>query len=293
MQASIDAPKRWTARIHLVLLRHRIFLGLHGRFSRIAFVNTAERLKFHLARLRVGALDLALPSECCSCDEPATRSVPLCGRCVDALRMLSMRSACGICSSTLPHDEAPCGRCKGSGIRPFKRVAALSKFEGVTRNLIHNIKYDRRWPLAAEVGRRMLARENIARVLDEADLLVPVPLHWWRKFWRGFNQSEVLAEHLAAARGLPVVNAVRRVRSTISQTAFHSRKLRVENLKDAFALRPGYDLAGKRIVLVDDVLTSGATIRAVARTLTPVRPRSISAIVIGMAAPMISDLFPI
>ncbi|MDQ6624047.1 MAG: ComF family protein, partial [Verrucomicrobiota bacterium] len=98
------------------------------------------------------------------------------------------------------------------------------------------------------------------------DLVVPVPLHSARKRERGFNQAELLAEIFCARAGLPLSLALERVRYTTTQTAF-DRAERMENLRDAFRLRRNADVRGCRVLLIDDVLTTGATLSECARVL--------------------------
>ena len=101
---------------------------------------------------------------------------------------------------------------------------------------------------------------------DEFDLIVPVPLHPTKQRERGFNQAAVLAQALSKRTSLPVGKALRRVRYTKTQTAF-DRAERMQNLRHAFCLRPRADVQGLRVLLVDDVLTTGSTLSECARVL--------------------------
>jgi ComF family protein len=99
-------------------------------------------------------------------------------------------------------------------------------------------------------------------------VVVPVPLHWWRHWRRGYNQAETLARAVAAGLGLPCwPRCLRRIRNTPQQTLQSSPTSRQANVHGAFAPRPGYRMAGKRVLLVDDVLTTGATASEAARAL--------------------------
>ncbi|MCL4847422.1 MAG: ComF family protein [Acidobacteria bacterium] len=149
------------------------------------------------------------------------------------------------------------------------RAGAAGLYEGRLRDLVHALKYGRRVSLARPLARLM--RERGASVLEGADLVVPVPLHWQRRRERGFNQAVLLARHL----GCPLVEALARARPTPPQASLRLAK-RHANVRDAFVpARPlwrGRDwarhaVAGRVVVIVDDVCTTGATLDACARVL--------------------------
>jgi ComF family protein len=130
-----------------------------------------------------------------------------------------------------------------------------------------------------------LALERVKGLLQETDVLVPVPLHWRRQFVRGYNQAEVIARRIGRACEIPVARAVRRVRNTETQTHLHSAARREKNLREAFALRDASAVKGKHVVVVDDVWTTGATMQAMARVLKLGKPASLSAIVVAVVDP--------
>jgi ComF family protein len=141
------------------------------------------------------------------------------------------------------------------------------RFDDVARDLVHRFKYGDRLDLAGIMGGWM-ARAG-RDLMADADALVPVPLHWQRLWGRRFNQAAQLAKVIAIASRLPVLGgSLKRVRATTQQVGL-SRSGRADNVQGAFAVTPEgrAAIAGKRLVLVDDVLTSGATVDACARTL--------------------------
>ncbi len=142
----------------------------------------------------------------------------------------------------------------------------MARFEdGPARKLIHRLKYSDRAELARPIGRWM-ARAG-ADILADADLLAPVPLHPLRLWRRRFNQAAMLARQVARTTGKPCdVNALVRVKATLSQVGL-SRAQRAENVQGAFRVADGAAVKGRSIVLVDDVLTSGATANAASRAL--------------------------
>jgi competence protein ComFC len=159
--------------------------------------------------------------------------------------------------------EGRCALCR-SGLRGFDAAYCFGTYEGVLRELIHLYKYGRVRTLA-----RPLA-EWLASALppdDRFDAVTPVPLHWRRQWQRGFNQAELLARHVARRRGIPVIQAVRRVRATLTQAGLSNTRRR-QNVTAAFAARRAAGrLAGKRVLLIDDVMTTGSTAASCALAL--------------------------
>jgi ComF family protein len=178
---------------------------------------------------------------------------PFCSRCAEPFEgAIDGSFACSNCANQKLHFEA---------------AIAGYRARGVVRRVIHNFKYHKQLYL------RHLVSDWLAATLDDPrmktsnfDLIVPVPLHPARRRERGFNQAELLARSLSSRTGLPVTPALERVRYTTTQTAF-DRTERMENLRDAFRLRPAQDVRGSRVLLVDDVLTTGSTLSECARVL--------------------------
>ena len=153
------------------------------------------------------------------------------------------------------------------------------------RTMIHSIKYHREWPLAEYLADCLLEDERAKALLTETQVLVPVPLHPLRQLPRGYNQASLLAERIGRQCGIRRANALMRLRNTETQTNLHSRAKREANLKDAFTLANDRHVRGRHVVLVDDVMTSGATLRAAARALKDAKPASLSALVLAVADP--------
>jgi ComF family protein len=149
-----------------------------------------------------------------------------------------------------------------SGVPAVTRARAIGEYEGTLREIIHALKYSGRHSLARQLASLMRARG--VDVLADADGVVPVPLHWRRKHHRGFNQARMLARHL----GAPVIDALFRRQHTRPQVELAADS-RHSNVANAFALRRWHRerIAGMRLVIVDDVSTTGATLEACARVL--------------------------
>src|SRR5262249_15130701 len=149
----------------------------------------------------------------------------------------------------------------------YDRARAAVRYDEVARTLVHALKYGDRLDLAPTLGRWMM--QAGASLLAEADALVPVPLHWRRVWVRRSTQSAALAEVIAARANLPVAHAaLMRVKPTRQQVGLTASE-RALNVQGAFRVRAEMraEVKGRRLVLVDDVLTSGATTDACARTL--------------------------
>ena len=161
----------------------------------------------------------------------------------------------------------------------FHRARAAVRFDEVARKLVHAFKYGDRLDLAPTLGRWMARAGH--EVLSEADALVPVPLHWRRLWARRFNQSAALAGEISAAVDVPVAHhLLKRAKATAQQVGL-SRKQRAENVQGAFRVPPDArgEVKGRRLVLVDDVLTSGATLDACARALLRAGAAQVDALV--------------
>jgi ComF family protein len=161
----------------------------------------------------------------------------------------------------------------------YQRARAAVRYDDVARTLVHALKYHDRTDLAPAMGYWM-ARAG-EELLGEADMLVPVPLHWRRGWSRRYNQSGALARVIERQTGVPVVrDALRRIRPTQQQIGL-SRSQRATNVQGAFKVSHDmvHKVQGRRVVLIDDVLTSGATTDACARALLRARAAQVDVLV--------------
>jgi len=214
------------------------------------------------------ALDTALPPLCPSCREQVADPGALCAACWSRLSFIS-RPYCERLGTPFAFDPGP-GIVSAQAIADppaFGRARAAVRYDDIARTLVHAFKYGDRLDLAPAMGRWMAHAGR--ELLEHADVLIPVPLHWRRLWARRFNQAAALAQAISAETGIRVADDIlARVRATRQQVGLTQRE-RDTNVQGAFALTATgkASLRGKHVVLVDDVLTSGATVDNCARVL--------------------------
>ena len=236
-------------------------------------------------RLLRDVFDFCYPGICAGCRGGCEPKNSLCGSCLDRLVQLESAAACEKCGAPVAEANAPCPFCKGNGVPHYDRILRLGVFDDPLKDLIHQFKYQGRWAIGQWLTERLIEQPRIRGLLDQIDVIVPVPLHLLRQLHRGYNQATVIARCMAAYSGNPLKRPLTRIRNTETQTHLHSRAQRFDNLRGAFRLiRPG-SIRGKRLLVVDDVLTTGATMQTVGRALRPARPASLTALVLAVADP--------
>src|SRR5450830_903385 len=217
------------------------------------------------AALRV-ALDVALPPLCPSCHAPLGDGVGLCAECWSKLSLIEP-PYCARLGIPFTYDPGPGLLSMEAIANPpaYDRARAAVRYDDIARALVLSFRYGDRLDLAPMMGRWRAGHE----LLSQADALMPVPLHWRRLWARRFNQAAALAGTISGISGVPVLHGgIKRVRATPQQVGL-SRPERADNVQGAFRVSPDQkaDIAGKRLVLIDDVLTSGATVDTCARAL--------------------------
>jgi ComF family protein len=254
-------------------------------------------------------LSFLFPDDCRVCDQPLQdfSRVPVCRACLAKPEPLAAEYFCVQCRapflSRFPLDEqGRCALCR-RGVRGFDAAYSFGFYENELRKLIHLFKYGRIQTLEVPLGRllaRALPREQTF------DVIVPMPLHWRKRWQRGFNQSELLAREIGRRTHTPVRNALRRVRYTESQAGLTSARRR-ENVSGAFQARRAVlspalfqpktskALEGQSVLLIDDVMTTGATAASCARALKRAGARHVTLLTLAradrrlMSDPLLND----
>lgn len=227
------------------------------------------------------AVEFLYPRQCLHCDAEAEGL--FCTACAVEWDALRLKAACYGCGHSVADPELPCAWCHGKGRKHLHRVARLGKLDGPLRSAVLAQKYRGEWWVAEQLAEYLADSPPARSLLHDADVLVPVPLHPTRRFFRGFNQAEVVARVLARRFRKPVAFPVIRHRRTPPQVATLTPRQRWENVRDAFRLVDPMAVRARRVVVLDDVMTTGATIASVVRTLTPARPTQVSAVVLAVA----------
>lgn len=227
-----------------------------------------------LSRAWCAALDLVFPRTCASCARVLIEpdGAHLCGRCRGELPLIDPQNACRRCGLPLgpfsvDHENNFCEGCQTLRFAGFRRAIAAGTYEGSLRNAICRFKYGRRPYLSRMLGE--LLAERLERELKEIhlDAVISVPLHPSRRRQRTFDQAELLAEVVSSRLGLPFLRGVlERTKPTPTLTQ-QSREERARTVEGVFKVRRPEQVRGKKLLLIDDVMTTGATCSECARAL--------------------------
>lgn len=206
-------------------------------------------------RAGMALVDTIYPKRCAGCRE---RGKWVCDECLARLTLFEppLCAGCGV-----PEALETCG-CADM-VPALRQVRSAGPFTGWLRDAIHSFKYHHEWSRVDHLGPLLIP---VVASLQPVDGLVPVPLHSRRLRDRGFNQSAVLAEMVGKRLNLPIVSALERTRATAQQTGLSAAERR-QNVDGAFAVASASDLSGAHLLLIDDVVTTGAVLNACATTL--------------------------
>jgi ComF family protein len=225
-------------------------------------------IMLHKSELLQAAVSLLYPATCTICRNNLRAGEYLCNGC-EAKIVRIVAPFCETCSEPFEGSITNAFTCANCAHRTIYFDAAVAAYRGrgIVRDVIHEFKYGRQIHLRHLVARWLLAALDDERLRGiSLDVIVPVPLHPARQRERGFNQAGLLAELLSAETSVPSKPLLERIRYTTTQTAL-DRSERMENLHNAFRLRKNADVRGLRVLLIDDVLTTGSTLSECARVL--------------------------
>jgi ComF family protein len=242
-----------------------------------------------MAGWRDAGLDLLFPPCCAYCGvclTPGVRPVPLCP-CCRAKLAVGPGPFCRRCGSLLRHATAEADDCVHCRARLWHLdgVLALGPYESDLRAAVLRMKHFHQQPLAAAMGQLLAARWADCRPAVLGDVIVPMPIHWIRRISRGTSSPEVMAELVAAQRQVTLARGLlRTVRATRKQSLLPPGQ-RLLNVQGAFRVTSGRPVRGLHVVLIDDVVTTGATANEAARVLRSAGAASVTLLAVARALP--------
>ncbi len=230
-------------------------------------------------------LNLLFPPQCPICDTLVSDHGALCLACWQQVHFITepFCACCGLPFEYSLGENALCGECLRER-PPFSRARACVRYDEHSKRLVLSLKYHDQAYLARIFG-SWLAKAG-GELIRASDIIIPVPLHYWRFVSRRYNQSALLAQALAKTCGLPhLPDGLLRTRKTLSQTGL-SRAQRENNVRGAFAANPKHlaTLKGKSVLLMDDVFTTGATIEACTKALLKAGASSVNVLTLARTA---------
>jgi ComF family protein len=223
--------------------------------------------------------DFVYPPVCCGCDTEVEEGL-VCEGCRLALFTHEL-AVCPKCGRPCTRTAETCGHCEDRF--SLSRVRALGVYAPPFNNLVQAFKYSGKTRVGELLGQALSALVEQDEVLSEADAVCPIPLHPARLRERGFNQSLLLAAAVSMTTGIPLADCLVRWKNTSTQTTKTSPEKRRKNLEGAFRLKPDADVRGKTVLLVDDVMTTGATLDPAARELLKGGAASVMGAVVAAA----------
>jgi ComF family protein len=238
-----------------------------------------------------GLFNLVFPDQCRICSAPLEdiSRIPVCQKCLAAPQSIDAEYWCDRCRAPFLTPwflvNGFCDICRddesANTVKGFDTAYSFGPYEGELRRLIQLYKYDRIHTLSAPLGRLLIAG---LPTHERFDWIVAVPMHWRRRWQRGFNQAELLARVVSRHSGVPLVPALERKQSTAAQAGLSDAQRRT-NTDHAFAAAAKHRaaLAGKHVLLIDDVLTTGATLSAASRVLRRSGARRITVLTVARA----------
>jgi competence protein ComFC len=238
-------------------------------------------LKDFLFRLKDDILDFVYPQSCPICQKSLKKDENLiCEECLKTLAILPA-PFCPYCRSFFEEGEPivhhNCIGLNHPEDRKILAVRSLGRFDDSLQKLIHQFKYGKKIPLGKHLAESLGQAVAKSETFTECDLVIPVPLHSARHRERGFNQSQVLAEGISEVINIPVLKGVlKRKKNTKDQTYLNAEQ-RAENVKNAFVIAKPEMISSKKIILVDDVMTTGATLNECAGMLHSAGAKSVLA----------------
>lgn len=208
----------------------------------------------------------------CNDDIFTNNAFCICENCLDSLKFLNGK-ICKICGDKIVGEGNLCERCTNNEYKDIKLARAVFEYNDVMKSLIHKLKYDNQKYLAKPLSEILYNYFVHNDEINDVDIIIPVPLNEKRMKQRGYNQTELLLQSFIQTNKVKV-NVVKRIKDTPSQTKL-TKEERLNNLKDAFEILDKDIIKNKKILIVDDIFTTGATCQSLAKLLLKNKAKSI------------------
>lgn len=233
-------------------------------------MRTLHWLQSRFSRVAVTAGELLFPPACLLCGEEVDSSLGplLCAVCQESLwpREEAFCPKCALPYPDLPNATGDCAACRES--KPhFDAARTLGVYQLAVRQAVLRIKHAAFEPLAIQLGKLLAERLRQEYFAPQPEVVAPVPMHWLKRLWRGTSAAEIIAHSLANELKLPCITDLIRCKKFRAKQSNLPVGQRWDNVRGAYAVGWGFDLKGARVLLVDDVITTGATCSAIAREL--------------------------
>lgn len=240
----------------------------------------------HLASCPRGLLDLLFPAHCAFCSvelvEPKGAAL-VCGRCHDKL-VPPLEHLCRRCGVPTPptNSQSDCVRCRNRPLR-FDTVVPLGLYRGDMQQAVVRMKQPHDEPLALAMGNLLADQLELRYAKERPDWIVATPIHWLRRLLRGTNSPEVIARQLSKRLGIRLATGMLSFQRNVKKQGTLTPTARFSNVRGAIRVSSNYDIKGARVLLVDDVMTTGATASESARALRAVGASFIEVAVVARA----------
>ena len=231
-------------------------------------------------------ITFVFPAKCRRCDTPmgVGKVHYLCNACWDQIELLKP-PWCQICG--LPRWSAVCADCREHPPL-FRRLRAVAFYEPTLREAIHLMKYEKKQVISKHLIQLLQAHLPQDLASTDYDFLLPIPLHTNRLRQRGFNQAEQIAQGVAQVWGVPVqTDILLRTRDTVPLSSLESREERTKNIAGAFEVRPQDSIQGRKILLIDDIFTTGTTINEALKVLRFANPDCVDVLTLTRTRPSV------
>ncbi|NLE28523.1 MAG: ComF family protein [Phycisphaerae bacterium] len=249
-----------------------------------------ERLRHHFTRpltlLASRLSQLAYPPRCAGCNGLLPEQTPWCPQCWSELALTTAKPCCPTCAAPLgPYQTLnslhQCNQCKKHSPK-IKSICRLGTYNGVLSQIVRSLKYNKNTYSGNLLADWLADKVADQPWLDEIDGFCPIPMHWTRRWLRRIDHTKIIADRLSNHTHLPVIQALRRPKPTPQQVGL-SHTARMKNIKNAFKINPRWPIEGATLCLVDDVMTTGATLFEAARTLKTAGAAKIYAAILAKA----------